>query len=330
MKDEKQMEYLLKKVLSSTVEPDEQVNQRIMNQLKENETMKKKSFKKVSMALAATAAVLVLSVTAYAASKLLQPKEVASQLQDTKLAKAFEGQDAVKMNETKTDGDYEISLLGITSGEKLSDFARYANEVEVTDQTYAVVAISRIDGTPMPSTSDESYGMQPFFVSPLIKGLRPWNYNIASMNGGYSELTVDGIMYRLISCDNIEIFADKGLYLCVSSTNFYDVNAYSYNEETGEIAPKQEFDGVNVLFELPIDKSKGNPEKADAYVKEMEASWNAGDEEENGEEKNNKEGNDEDKNMEGNDIEGNDIEGNDVEGNNAETQEQEGQLIVVE
>lgn len=312
MKDEKQMEHVLKKVLSSTIEPDEQLNQKIIDYVKENEDMKKKNFKKLSMAVAATAAVLTLSITTYAASKLLQPKEVVSQLEDKKLAKAFQGKNAIEINETKTDGDYKISLLGLTSGKKLSDFARHANGVELTDQTYAVVAISHIDGTPMPDTSDENYGMEPFFVSPLIKGLHPWEYNIASMNGSYSELVVDGIMYRLIACDNIEIFADKGLYLCVSSTNFYDVNAYSYNEKTGEIIPKQKFEGVNALFELPIDKSKGDSKKADAYLKELEKSWNAGSEENNKEKSNKKKNN------------------KNVKEDNVETQEQEAQLIVAE
>ncbi|WP_409345354.1 hypothetical protein [Paenibacillus sp. MBLB4367] len=31
-----------------------------------------------------------------------------------------------------------------------------------------------------------------------IKGRKPWQVNIVTMNGGYSEVVLDGIMYRLI------------------------------------------------------------------------------------------------------------------------------------
>ncbi|HAB61689.1 MAG TPA: hypothetical protein DCE48_13520 [Lachnospiraceae bacterium] len=123
----------------------------------------------------------------------------------------------------------------------------------------------------MPSTSDENYGQEPFFVSPLIKGLKPWQYNIATMNGGYQDFVEDGIMYRLMECNNVEMFADRGIYLCVSDTTFYSVDAYDYDELTGEIAPNSEYAGINVLFDLPIDISKANREKADAYINEMEA-----------------------------------------------------------
>lgn len=69
----------------------------------------------------------------------------------------------------------------------------------------------------MPATSEPEYGQDPFFVSPLIKGLKPWQVNITTMNGGYSEAVIDGIMYRLIECDGVEMFADRGVYLAVSN-----------------------------------------------------------------------------------------------------------------
>ena len=76
-------------------------------------------------------------------------------------------------------------------------------------------------------------------------------------------------MYRLIECDNVEIFADRYLYLCVSNTTFYSVEAYSYNEETGEITPNPDFDGINVLFDLPLDSSKADPEKAEKFLQDL-------------------------------------------------------------
>lgn len=62
----------------------------------------------------------------------------------------------------------------------------------------------------MAATSDPEFGPDPFFISPLIKGQEPWRANIATMNGGYADTVIDGIMYRLIACDQVEIFADRG------------------------------------------------------------------------------------------------------------------------
>lgn len=131
------------------------------------------------------------------------------------------------------------------------------------------MSIAKTDGGKMPGTSDEAYGQVPFFISPLIKGQKPWQVNIASMNRGYSECVVDGVMYRLIECDGVEMFADRGLYLCVSTTRFFDINAFDYDEKTGEVSPKAEFDGVNVLFDLPLDVKKADHEKAGKYLKQL-------------------------------------------------------------
>lgn len=80
---------------------------------------------------------------------------------------------------------------------------------------------------------------------------------------------VNSIMYRLIECDGVEMFADRGLYLCISASNFYDVKAFHYNEETGEISRNADYEGANALFRLPLDSSKADPEKAEKYLKEL-------------------------------------------------------------
>lgn len=266
MKNDKQIEQLLRQALTPSVKPDICLNQKIISSIEENDIMMIKIKRKTPMVAMIAAVVLTLSVTAFAAVMLLNPQQVAEKLEDTSLSKAFTSENAIKINESVTEGDYTISLLGITSGKNLSDFKVVSNETVQTDATYAVVAIAKADGTPMPDTADENYDKERFFVSPLIKGYAPWRYNIMSMNGGYSEFVQDGILYRLISCDNVEIFADKGLYLCVSSSDFYDINAYNYDKATGEITSKDDYKGVNALFKLPIDEKKGNSAKANAYL----------------------------------------------------------------
>lgn len=265
MKDFEHMDQLLKQALSPTVEPSNSLNNTILNQMKERENMKKFKSRKALVFLLAATLTLGMAVTAFAAIKFLSPKEIAENIGDQTLAKAFDSKDAIEINESVVSGGYNISLHGLVSGKDLSDFNSSNSDIN-PERTYAVVSIEKEDGSPMPSTQDADYGQISFFISPLIKGQKPWLYNIASLGGGYSEIVKDGIMYRLIECYNVEIFADRGLYLCVSTSAFYDTNAFNYNEQTGEITPKTDYSGANALFDLPLDVSKANYEEGQKYL----------------------------------------------------------------
>ena len=103
------------------------------------------------------------------------------------------------------------------------------------------------------------------------------------MDGGYSDKVENGILYRIIECDDVMMFADRTLYLCVSDTAFYDTNAYNYDDSTGAISRNETYDGMNLLFTLPIDPSKADEAAAEAYLKALEESQNADSEEDAGE-----------------------------------------------
>ena len=269
MKSSEKLAQLLKQALSSTVEPSEDLNQKIIKQIKENGTMKPVYRKKVSVALIAVVITLAMSITAFAAWRLLSPKQVAEHLEDKTLAHAFDDKNAIEINESIVSGGYNFTLHGIVSGEGLSDF-RHSEEDIHPDRTYAVVSITKQDGSKMPDTRDEEYGQVLFLVSPLIKSQKPWMVNIASMNGACSEFVVDRVMYRVIECDGLEMFADRGLYLGISTGGFGDFfKAFNYNEETGEISPKADYKGANALFNLPLDVTKADHEKAEKYLKEL-------------------------------------------------------------
>lgn len=267
MKDFEKIDRLLEQALSPTVQPDNELNKAVIKQIKESNVMKRVNHR-AAMPVLAAILILMASVTALAAWNLLSPKQVAESVGDKNLAAAFEDENAIEINESVVSDGYSITLLGVVSGENLSAFKDSSESINA-DRTYAVVSIGKEDGSPMPSTQDEDYDKVPFFISPLVKGQKPWLLNIASMNGAYSSIVKDGIMYRLIECDGVGIFADRGLYLCVSSSNFYDTKAYDFNEQTGEITPKKDYEGVNILFNLPLDVTKANPEEAERYLKDL-------------------------------------------------------------
>lgn len=77
-------------------------------------------------------------------------------------------------------------------------------------------------------------------------------------------------MYRLIECDGVEMFADRGVYLAISSGSaFYNTDAFAFDESTGEITARTDYKGASLLFDLPLDKSKSDHAKAEAYLQEL-------------------------------------------------------------
>ncbi|MCI8859042.1 MAG: hypothetical protein HFI71_05870 [Lachnospiraceae bacterium] len=271
-----EIDHLLKDALSYKEEPDDRLNQRIIKtvQQKERAHMDKNS-NRIRVPAAALLAALVIfagSATVYAAWKYLTPDQVAEVAEDLKLAEAFRGEDAVAVNEVQECGKYRITLLGIVSGKNLSQYIStdYAGNLQ-DNRTYVVTAIENADGTKRPDTSDDDYGKDPFLVSPLIQGLNPKDYNIITMNGSYFEMVEDGIQYRIAECDNVEMFADREIYLCVSDGNFYNIEAYQYDENSGVISRNESYQGVNALFTLPFDQEKADKQAAEEYLKTLQS-----------------------------------------------------------
>lgn len=267
----RELDDILKYALKPTDEPESRLNLRILSQVKEENRMKREKIRKIMTAAAASVLVVGLSsLTAVAAWKYLAVDKVMEKMEQPKLQDAFLSDNAIMVNETQSYGKYDISLLGIVSGEELTQTVVQGDEIISDDKTYYAVAISRADGTPMPETSSDDYEDVSFFVSPLIKGYDPAQYNAMTMGGGYQDIVEDGVLYRLGECDNVEMFADCGLYLCVLDDIFYDSAAYRFQRSTGEIFRNKEYAGVNALFDLPIDTSKADPEAVKQYLAQMQ------------------------------------------------------------
>jgi len=268
MKNE--LDELLKYALTPTDEPDSRLNQSIINQVKERQIMKKRVWKRLPAALIAVIVLGCASVTVFA-MKYLSVRDIVEKTEDTKLADAFSSEDAIFINETQSYDGYDVTLMGIVSGKNLSKYESFDNEIPLEDRTYCVVAIKHTDGTPMAEMNDAAFDEESFFVSPLIRDFNPLIYNAFLFNGGYNEFVEDGVRYRLVECDNIEMFADHGLYLCVCDggshgTITYNSEAYKYDETTGVISRNEDYNGLNALFDLPIEASKADPEAVKKYL----------------------------------------------------------------
>lgn len=261
----------LRHALAPSDEADFCLNQKILDRLEEQRTMVGRKKKSLSVAVIIAALVLCMSsATVFATWKYLSPSDLAENIRDIKLSEAFLSEQALIINETQSYGDYRVTLLSLVSGEMLSEYLHYSNGSVDADRTYAVVAIENANGVPMPHTSEDAYGELEFFASPLIGNYHPAFYNIVTMSGNYTDMVQDGVLYRLLECDNVEIFADHDLYLCVSDGTFYNTEAYCYDKLTGKISRNENYEGLNALFDLPVDISKSNPEKAAEYIESMD------------------------------------------------------------
>ena len=265
----KEMDEFLKENLLPDCVPEKSLNASIVKKVKGTQNMKHRTWK---LSVAAAIAILVVgSASAYAAYRYLTPSQVAEQItEDGALAKAFESKDAIMVNETQKTAGYDITLMGIVSGKNLSSVTS-----EAVDQTktYAVAAIAREDGKAMPDTTDDNY--QTFCVSALIHGERFQNVNNAALNAEVTSFVQDGVQYELLECDNLEMFANKGVYMGIVESFGNESQAFVMNKKTGDYTVNKDFDGMKALFTIPLDKSKADDAAAEQYFEKIGEKENA-------------------------------------------------------
>ena len=203
------------------------------------------------------AAIMLLTTTAVAAVwMLLRASDIAERKGDYTLSDAFDSEKAISINESITSEGYTFTLLAIAMQRQ-------------PERTYVVLAIQNADGNPI--QKEDLFDLtNNFMVTPMIRGVKPWVVNAASMGGSFSDSLVDGVVYRLVECDSIMIFADRGLYLGVCSEPFINRDTFKFDESTGEITVNPDYPGASAVFELPIDASHADPEQAERYLERYE------------------------------------------------------------
>lgn len=264
-KNKKELDQILQEALSPDKEPSEWLNQKILRRAKEADIMDKKLKRRIpAAAFVAAIALSIGTVSVVSAWNYLAMDKVAEKMGNDDLMEAFKSKDAVTINESQICGNFKITLLGMVSGKNIS---KYVNKERIgRNQTYVVTAIENADGTLM-----DFEKVKNVVVSPLVKGLKPWKFNIFYMGRGCETTITQNakVMYTITECDSIEKFADKGVYISISDS-IPSADAYQFNEKTGKITRNESYKGINALFNLPIDESKADPKAAEKYLKERE------------------------------------------------------------
>lgn len=263
-----------------TIRPDEESRQRVMETIREKGSRTNNSKPRWIARPAVAAAILVLAlaggVTSYAMWRYLTPSQVADEFENKTLAAAFETENAVSIGEKQYFKDYNVTLLGMLSGSNLSDYLPEINGEIQKEQTYCVLAIENADGSAMKDFSRDEAPKE-FLVSPFIQGESPLKVNIFHMNGGAVSCVKNGVLYRIVDCDELSAFADRKVYLAVVEGAMpCDLHvaekpgekvAYIYDKKTGEAMRNEAFDGLNALFTLPLSADKADEKRADELLK---------------------------------------------------------------
>ena len=212
--------------------------------------------RKIAVLAAACAALLAVSVSA--AMLWLTPAQVAEEHDQPLLAEAFQGPDAITINETVESGDFSITLLGLVSGRNLD----VLNQDLEKDHTYSVLALRRLDGTAL---TNQNHSLTQYTMTPLVAGCSPSAVNIWTLGAGCSGMAKDGVYYYLLDTRSIEMFADRTVYMAFYE-GFVPNNDTFTVAEDGTIAFADDFTGVHALFTLPLDPAKADRAAADAFV----------------------------------------------------------------
>ncbi len=223
---------------------------------KENVIMNK-THRKLPAVFAVAMAAVILTITGFAAAGLLLPTDIANRAGETTLAEYFENGNGEAWNiEPQTSGGYTITILGNASG---SDLSTYDEEIGL-DTTYIVGSIERSDGEAITDYTD-------IMVSPVVSGYEPWLVNIFALDNGSRLMFIeDGVEYFLVRTTNISIFADHTVYIADNSgalaptADMYPLNI------AGKISMIEGYDGVQTLFELPLDEELADPEATEEII----------------------------------------------------------------
>ena len=206
------------------------------------------------------AAVAMLTVSAYAASRLLSPAQVADMHGDPLLSQAFQSEDAVRLDQSVQTENFCVTLAGLVSGENLSSWTSQADQA----RTYAVMILESLDGTPL---NADDFPIVEYTLTPLVAGFTPWTVNNWTLNAGVSLLEQDGVLYYLLDTQNIEMFADHTVYMAFYQGRMPDQDIFTIAED-GTIAFAESFEGPQALFTLPLDESKADPAAVEQFMDE--------------------------------------------------------------
>lgn len=216
--------------------------------------------------LVAAALVVLIAFSAFAVVKYALPKQM---VDDLSLDASAVASDAADKAVCKTNG-LVIALEGVTTG-KLPEGYTFNGKRPTDDGcTYAIVSIRSEDGKPFWYTDDEKgYHANNFGFSLLVNGYAPngsmFKTDYAHDGRYFYEDEANSVLYWAYDITNALCFADRGVLLqvCDGMTSGPEEIRIGKN---GGFYFEDSYPGIRALFELPLDPSLADGEKAEAWL----------------------------------------------------------------
>lgn len=257
----KNIDELLYETLQENDEPSPMLNRQILKKAYlEVNRMKTRKVNKIAAVIVGLSITVVGTGAAYAAYRYLHPSQIAQHVSNNNaLARAFKSEDAIEINKTQTTNGYDITLLGMVTGKGLEPCIPEEKKHEIKPEySYVALKIEKSDASTMENRS--------FCIAPLIGGV-PFKEGNAATLGVFSTWFVqDGVLYELVQCDNLEIFADRGVWVSVVDSFGNENAAFKMDAKSGDYSKVGDYDGTAALFKLPFDVTKADPKAAEAYL----------------------------------------------------------------
>lgn len=93
--------------------------------------------------------------------------------------------------------------------------------------------------------------------------------NNGTMDAGLHWFVKDGVVYELLECDNLEIFAGRGVQVGVVDSFGNESSTFTMDAQTGVYKKTEGYEGTCALFDLPLDTAKADEAAADAYIEKL-------------------------------------------------------------
>ncbi len=218
--------------------------------------MKKRS--PIRILAAVISIILLLSLSVFAITAFLSAQEVAEELGESQLEDKWQKSDEFPYESGNE--EYTVSVLGIATDEETEALQEFGAE---KGKSYVIASLRRTDGSPL--SSEEKQKIQ---FTPLIKGCEPWRINLWTLGSGALGYEKDGIQYYLFETENLEIFADRTVYLAAYEGFAPSADIFKMSDD-GTISFNEAYTGFKAIFELPLDSSRADTIKAQEILEQL-------------------------------------------------------------
>ena len=239
-------------------------------EVQEKREIRKFKAKPLKAALIAAVVAVLLAVSAGASYKFIMPEGFFKDQEDIVFDSVYAVVDADNVGEdefktvqkTVKSNEYTITFEAIAKGKTIRPVDKKWEGI-IPEKLYAIFTLKADDGQPIILNK---INFSEIGVNVAIKGYDPSSSVTLGMEGKYFY-EENGVLYFVCDITDAGLFADKELHISVFENYLADATILRM-DENGDPYFVESYDGFKAMFDLALDKSLADNEKAEAYATE--------------------------------------------------------------